>query len=201
MSYRDYQNRGMDASKIFWGILVLIAGFAGGVLGAYWYAPKRVAGRTPSGLEVRTVVYETDTPLSVATGPDFSVAAATASPSVVFIKTLSQRGVDVYWDFWDFFGRRGPVSSAGSGVIISEDGYIVTNNHVVDEADKIEVLLNDKHTYSAKIVGADRNTDLALLKIEPKRKLQPINIGNSDRVRIGEWVLALGNPLNLISTV
>ncbi len=191
----------MHTDKIVWGLAALALGFGGGVLGAYWFAPaKRVVENKPS-LEVRNVIYESDVPVSVSTGPDFSAAAASASPSVVFIKTLSNRGVDSYWDFWNFYGRRGPVSSAGSGVVISDDGYIVTNNHVVDDADKIEVVLSDKHTYQARVVGADRNTDLALLKIEPKRKLQAISFGNSDRVRIGEWVLALGNPLNLISTV
>ena len=191
----------MNTDKIVWGALALALGFGGGVLGAYWLAPGQAAEENKPALEVRSVVYENDARTLGTTGPDFSAPAAAASPSVVFIKTLSNRRVDSYWDFWNFYGRRGPVSSAGSGVIISDDGYIVTNNHVIEDADKIEVVLNDKHTYSARIVGVDRNTDLALLKIEPKRKLQAIPVGNSDKVRIGEWVLALGNPLNLISTV
>lgn len=88
----------------------------------------------------------------------------------------------------------------GSGVIISDDGYIVTNNHVVDGADKLEVLLNDNKTYEARIIGTDEMTDLALIKIEVKG-LSPITFGNSDDVKIGEWVLAVGNPFGFNSTV
>lgn len=133
---------------------------------------------------------------------DFTIASEIGAPSVVFIKTISgsQRQADDYWSLWDFWGRRGPISSAGSGVIVSADGYIVTNNHVIDGADKIEVVLNNKHTFSAKIVGTDPNTDLALIKINGKN-LKPAIFSNSDKVRIGEWALAIGNPLNLTSTV
>jgi Do/DeqQ family serine protease len=135
---------------------------------------------------------------------DFVKASSIATPTVVFIKTVSntqgQRSNDV-WDFWDFFGQRGPSYSSGSGVIISKDGYIVTNNHVIKDADKIDVILNNnKRTYSAKLVGADPNTDLALIKIDAK-ELQSITFGNSDNLRTGEWVLAVGNPFNLTSTV
>ena len=90
--------------------------------------------------------------------------------------------------------------ASGSGVIISENGYIATNNHVVDHADKIEVTLNDKRTYTAEVIGKDPTTDLALLKINEK-ELPYITYGNSDDVKIGEWVLAVGNPFNLTSTV
>lgn len=96
--------------------------------------------------------------------------------------------------------ERKPSVSFGSGVIISEDGYIVTNNHVVDDSDEIKVVLNDKRTYTAKLVGTDPSTDLALLKVEGK-KLPFINMGNSDDLKVGEWVLAVGNPFNLTSTV
>jgi Do/DeqQ family serine protease len=89
---------------------------------------------------------------------------------------------------------------AGSGVIISEDGYIVTNNHVVEDANKVSVTLNDKRSYKATVVGTDPTTDLALIKIE-ENNLPYIVYGNSDDVRIGEWVLAVGNPFNLTSTV
>jgi Do/DeqQ family serine protease len=89
---------------------------------------------------------------------------------------------------------------AGSGVIISSDGYIVTNNHVVDNSKEIEVVLNDKRSFTAKVVGSDPNTDIALLKIEEK-DLPFIIFGNSDSLKIGEWVLAVGNPFNLTSTV
>jgi serine protease Do len=91
-------------------------------------------------------------------------------------------------------------AGSGSGVIISEDGYIVTNNHVIADAKEIEVTLNDNRKYSATIVGADPSTDIAVLKIN-ESKLKPIPIGNSDQIHVGEWVLAVGNPFNLTSTV
>ena len=90
--------------------------------------------------------------------------------------------------------------ATGSGVIISNDGYIVTNNHVVDQADEVQVTMDDKRHYTAKVIGTDPSTDLALLKIDVKG-LQFAGYGNSDNVRVGEWVLAVGNPFNLTSTV
>jgi len=89
----------------------------------------------------------------------------------------------------------------GTGFIISEDGYIVTNNHVIEGADKIEVRINNKEKYAAKLVGKDPATDLALLKIEVKQRLTPLPLGDSDRVRVGEWVMAIGDPLNFDKTV
>lgn len=91
-------------------------------------------------------------------------------------------------------------SGSGSGVIVTADGYIVTNNHVVENANEIEVTLNDNRKYSAKIIGVDPSTDIAVLKIEEK-DLQAIPLGNSDNLNVGEWVLAVGNPFNLTSTV
>jgi S1-C subfamily serine protease len=93
-----------------------------------------------------------------------------------------------------------PVVATGSGVIISEDGYIVTNNHVVAEAEKITITLNDQSVYTGVIVGTDPATDLALVKIEAKN-LSYLDFANSDDVKVGEWVLAVGNPFNLNSTV
>lgn len=91
-------------------------------------------------------------------------------------------------------------AGSGSGVIVSADGYIVTNNHVIENASEIEVILNDNSKYKAKLIATDPSTDIAVLKIEGKN-LQPIVIGNSDNVKVGEWVLAVGNPFNLTSTV
>lgn len=136
----------------------------------------------------------------------FVKASAVATPTVVFIKTLSnqQNYVDPFGDFFnnfDFFGRRGPVASSGSGVILTEDGYIVTNNHVVKDAQTIEVITNNqKQSYKATVIGTDPSTDLALLKINAHH-LPHIIMGNSDQVLIGEWVIAVGNPFNLTSTV
>lgn len=140
---------------------------------------------------------------------DFTSAAASSVHSVVNVTTtypLETQNQYLYDPFLDLFGYRGqrqpqqaPMST-GSGVIISQDGYIVTNNHVVDGADKVEITLNDKRSYSAEVIGKDPSTDLALLKIK-EEGLPFIAYGNSDDVKVGEWVLAVGNPFNLTSTV
>ena len=136
---------------------------------------------------------------------NFTKAAEKTINSVVHVTTQYQStySSDPFLDFfWGPGGSRGarPQVATGSGVIISEDGYIVTNNHVIDDADKIEITLNDERNYKAKLIGADPSTDLALVKIEEKG-LPYLNFGNSDDVKIGEWVLAVGNPFNLTSTV
>ena len=138
---------------------------------------------------------------------DFTKAAAMSVEEVVHIKTTYPIQTALYSDpFHNFFYGGGnqmqqmPEMASGSGVIISSDGYIVTNNHVVDNADKIEVTLNDKRTYTAKVIGKDPTTDLALLKID-QNNLPYMTYGNSDDVKVGQWVLAVGNPFNLTSTV
>ena len=156
---------------------------------------------------------------------DLTYAAEKSLPSVVYIKNTQNSKVqtveysDPFEDFFSdpfggFFGRgqggnngrrqrqvQTPKrTAAGSGVIISADGYIVTNNHVVDGADELMVTLNDNKEYSARIIGADATTDLALIKIDAKQ-LPAIVIANSDQVKVGEWVLAVGNPLGLNNTV
>ncbi|MCB0635110.1 MAG: trypsin-like peptidase domain-containing protein [Lewinella sp.] len=127
---------------------------------------------------------------------NFTTAAELATPSVVFIRAY-QEGSS-----FPLFGRTTePITAAsGSGVIIGSDGYIVTNNHVIEGGDVIEVTLSDKRRFEAEVVGADPSTDLALLRIG-QTGLLAIEMGNSDSVRIGEWVLAVGNPFNLESTV
>jgi Do/DeqQ family serine protease len=115
---------------------------------------------------------------------------------VVFIKTVS--GVQNNFD-WFFFSTPGRQTGSGSGVIFSNDGYIVTNNHVIDNAETIEVIHN-KTTYKAKLIGTDPNSDIAVVKIEAKN-LPIIKIADSKKVKVGEWVLAVGNPFNLTSTV
>ncbi|MCB0431171.1 MAG: trypsin-like peptidase domain-containing protein, partial [Flavobacteriales bacterium] len=139
--------------------------------------------------------------------PDLTTAAEQSLHGVVHIQTIQENKQSYQYDpFRDlFYGRpyyqEAPqVIGQGSGVIVSGDGYIVTNNHVVDGADQIMVTLNDKRSYQAEVVGTDPTTDLALIKI-PEKNLAPIPYGNSDRLRIGEWVLAVGNPFNLTSTV
>lgn len=154
---------------------------------------------------------------------DLTYAAEKALPAVVHIKYLQNSKVktidvqsDPFSDFFDpfgFFGNPGgrggkrqqqvqtpKKESTGSGVIISTDGYIVTNNHVVEGADELTVTLNDNREYSATIIGTDKTTDLALIKINAK-DLTALPIGDSDKLKVGEWVLAVGNPFNLNSTV
>jgi serine protease Do len=151
---------------------------------------------------------------------DFTQPSAAALPAVVHIKTKTNakqvsnnlpRRSNPFSDFFSddffdqFFGNRGnsyipEQRASGSGVIISDDGYIVTNNHVVENADEITVTLNNKKTYTAKVIGADPAYDLAVIKVDSKG-LPFLLYGNSDEVKIGQWVLAIGYPLNLETTV
>ncbi len=136
--------------------------------------------------------------------PDLTTAAENTVNSVVHIMTQSMRGGWSSGNPWlDFFGYRSEPQLAqgfGSGVIITDDGYVVTNNHVVENAQKIKVILNDKREFDATMVGADATTDLAVLKINEKN-LPFLRYGDSDALKLGEWVLAVGNPFNLTSTV
>jgi Do/DeqQ family serine protease len=136
---------------------------------------------------------------------DFTEAADKSIHAVVYIMSEFNKKSSVYDDYFspnDFFFRGQPnvIKASGSGVILSSDGYIVTNNHVVQQASNIVVTLNDKREYTAKVIGTDPSTDLALLKIDAS-DLSYLVFGNSDEVKVGEWVLAVGNPFNLTSTV
>lgn len=150
------------------------------------------------------MVHQTSYAPSAQQSPDFTKASEESVHAVVHINTRSEQEGGFY-NFHDFFERRGQprsreVRASGSGVIISQDGYIVTNNHVVEDADDINVTLNDKRTFEAQIVGTDPSTDLAVIKIEAK-DLPYLVYGDSDKLKVGEWVLAVGNPFNLTSTV
>ena len=164
------------------------------------FAPSPMASAVPGGLV------------------DLTAAAESSVNAVVYIKvtqtgktqqvTVQDPFSDFFGDFFGFGGRspqqreyKAPDRhGAGSGVIISSDGYIVTNNHVVGEADQIEVKLNDNREFKGRIIGCDPTTDLALIKVDGK-DLPTIPIGNSDDLKLGQWVLAVGNPFNLTSTV
>jgi Do/DeqQ family serine protease len=139
---------------------------------------------------------------------DFTAAAEQVMPGVVFIKSTQAGGVqggetDSGDPFRDFFGprtQRGPTQSSGSGVLVNEKGYIVTNNHVVQDADLVEVTLYDNRTLKAEVIGTDPDTDLALIKVN-QTGLPHLSFVDSDKAKVGEWVLAVGNPYNLTSTV
>ncbi|MFQ5788762.1 MAG: trypsin-like peptidase domain-containing protein, partial [Thermodesulfobacteriota bacterium] len=153
--------------------------------------------------------------------PSFADLVEKLKPSVVNISTTGvvRRGGglspfgrspfgkdDPFGEFFErFFGQMPQQEfkqkGLGSGFIISEDGYVVTNNHVVDKADDIEVILENGEKYDAEIIGKDPKTDLAILKIEPEEKLIALKFGNSDDLRIGDWVIAIGNPFGLGNTV
>lgn len=127
----------------------------------------------------------------------FKAVSSTVTPTVVYIEVESLPGSSMLSPF----GQRGGSQSLGSGVIISDQGYIVTNNHVIDGASRIRVTLNDKRQYTADVVGADPTTDLAVIKVAPDSDIPVVALGDANSVEVGEWVLAVGNPFRLTSTV
>lgn len=197
--------------------LTLLTAFVGGAMALGTY--KVIESKYADGMSIeeKQKVYfasnhlgAATTNLSSAGQVDFTEAAAAVTPAVVYIRTTysNQDGNDqqsqLQQMFGDMFGQRarpqGVQMASGSGVIISPDGYIVTNNHVVDKAEKIEITTNDHRNFKAKVIGTDPNTDLALIKIDGAN-LPIVKLGNSDAVKVGEWVLAVGNPFKLTSTV
>jgi len=134
--------------------------------------------------------------------PDFTVAAEEATPAVVNITSIMEHKPRNAQEqrYYQFFGTPRPSESTGSGVIINKDGYIVTNNHVIQGSTVVEVTLHDKRKFRAQVIGTDPSTDLAVLKIEAQ-DLHTLDMADSDDAKIGEWVLAVGNPFELTSTV
>ncbi len=196
--------------------LAIVWGF-----GSYFKSDNSFGGQQPGvvpGNYKYTGLFDGDQPGG--SGPDFVQSAQAATPTVVHIKTktnakqvtngLPRTQRNPFGDLLDddmfnqFFGPRSGVipeqRASGSGVIISDNGYIVTNNHVVQQADEIMVTLSDKKTYKAKVVGSDPAYDLAVIKIEASA-LPYLIYGNSDDVKVGQWVMAIGYPLNLETTV
>lgn len=192
---------------------------------------KKYSNYFVAALSVIALAFSTGTLIKVNASPaalaavpaqpvDLTYAAEKSLPSVVHIlstknsKVQSDPFSDFFSDPFGFFGnpnqgnggkqkrsvRTPKQQGSGSGVIISNDGYIVTNNHVVADADELTVTLNDNKEYSARIIGTDKTTDLALIKIDGKN-LPAITIANSENIKVGEWVLAVGNPFNLTNTV
>ena len=195
---------------------LVFAGLVGGLVslfGFYALAPQLFKRSNSQEYPTAAAQMARYAALSSSPGFDFTGVAEIANPAVVHIKTTSggsqsrQPQGGTPFDPFEFFngpGFRfdspGPKMASGSGVIISEDGYIVTNNHVIENANKIEVVLNDKRSYLAELVGTDKNTDLAVLRISDA-ELPFLKLGNSDEVKVGQWVVAVGNPFNLNSTV
>jgi len=187
-------------------LIAAIGGFV--ALGFNQYFRNEPSGFDRLTSERLPVQFTSERSANMTNAPDLTAAAELSVHGVVHIKTLvsNRRGEssDPFYDF--FFGnpsRNAPsqkATASGSGVIISEDGYIVTNNHVIQNAEKVEVVLNDKREYEAEVVGRDPSTDLALLKVNAK-SLPFVYYGNSDEVKVGEWALAVGNPFSLTSTV
>lgn len=178
-----------------------LAGGAGALgLERVFFADNQNATNTTSGAPVQFASFNGQSL------PDFGPAADQTVHAVVHVKTKFTMNQQYYDPFQGMLGGSGIQTipqerqATGSGVIVSRDGYIVTNYHVVEQAEEIEVTLNDKRTFTAELVGTDQNTDLAVLKVDSE-DLPYILYGNSDDVKIGEWVLAVGNPFNLTSTV
>ena len=183
-------------------LVVFFSALAGGfiALGTYMFVAPDAS--LISGLPQPPVTLANYAPLPADGSLDFTMAAAQSVNSVVHVKTRAE--VKAMYNPWaDFFGAQQEPQvqmGSGSGVIISSDGYIVTNNHVVEGADDLEVTLNNNKNYAARLVGTDPSTDIAVIKIDA-RDLPAITWGNSDEVKIGQWVLAVGNPFDLTSTV
>ncbi|WP_422079743.1 trypsin-like peptidase domain-containing protein [Ulvibacterium sp.] len=192
------------------GSSLLVAIFAGVItLGAYKLFFEK-ANYTVVSKTNETPVFATSTSYTPTSAKgsginevDFTVAAENTVNAVVHVKNVTlSRGPSNLFDF--FYGSGGTQKAqvgSGSGVIITPDGYIVTNNHVIDKANQLQVTLNNNQTYEAELIGADPNSDIALLKIDADRPLPYLAFGDSNDTKIGEWVLAVGNPFNLTSTV
>jgi serine protease Do len=193
--------------KVISGIFVAFLGGIAALSANYFFTSKSNSGKEIliQQSKAPSIHYANYSGTANALNNDFTLAAEKSVNAVVHIMTQSEHNNLVYDPFAQFFGgvpRQETYiqQGSGSGVIISKDGYIVTNNHVIAGASKIEVVLNDKRVYTAEVIGTDPSTDIALLKIN-ENELPYLNYGNSDLLKVGEWVLAVGNPFNLNSTV
>ena len=194
--------------KILKSIAVLILGFIGGYIAIAINVPKET--ETPAPITLTSAVLQNNNTPQVYSDSyqyiDLRSAAKKSVESVVHIKTTSKGKAYLVNPLEYYFGaapriREYPgAQGSGSGVIVTPDGYIVTNNHVIEGSSNIKVTLSNKKEYNATLIGRDPETDIALLKIEAD-SLPAITFGNSDEIELGEWVLAVGNPYNLTSTV
>jgi Do/DeqQ family serine protease len=181
------------------GSLLLVSLLSGGVtLGAY---KLFLEPNTASKITLANPNYAKNVSLG-AENIDFTTAAENTIHAVVHVKNKTVSKIPVMDFIYGYRGDREQTQiGTGSGVIITEDGYIVTNNHVIQDATELEVTLNNNKSYQAKLVGTDSKMDIALLKIDADEKLPYTVFGDSDEIKVGEWVLAVGNPYNLNSTV
>lgn len=217
-------NFGTKALKRIYMRMLMTALLLTGLAGIIFSCEGQVKQKSPSDSDVKVNSFEEKQRAQLAVadtinyrvrksipGVDFRYAARKVTPGVVHVNTTwkGDKGRDMaeendpfrdFFPFFDPFRHRGPVQGSASGVIVTNDGYIITNNHVIEKADEIEVVLHDQRSYKASVIGTDTKTDLALIKID-EEKLSFIPFGNSDEVEVGEWVLAVGNPFNLASTV
>ena len=189
------------------GLFTLLVALIGGFVALWAYtryfdSPKVVTVSQNQAVRYASISSEDQGGLT-----DLTFAAENSVHSVVHIKVSQKGGIYKSNNIFDwFFGDNSqlqqmpPRQAAGSGVIISPDGFIVTNNHVIDGADEINVVLNDKREFKAKLIGTDPSSDIALIKIDATG-LPVVRFSNSDNLKLGEWVLAVGNPFNLTSTV
>ena len=187
-------------------LMVLLSAAVGGLTA--FTVVKSISPDQPQTVQMTDGAQFRTVNLSHENWPDFTYAAESAVDAVVYVKTtatqVQSQAPSSIFDYFFGFPQSGPQQrekvGSGSGVIIREDGYIVTNNHVIDGADKIEVTLNNNVTYPATLVGTDPATDVALLKIDATG-LPIIPFGDSDKLRLGEWVIAIGSPYDLRSTI
>ncbi len=196
----------MNGKKIFSSVLLAVVG---GMIALFVYSLifEKPEIKSDNSSANKELVKFTNLPANFeGENLSFTFAAERTVHAVVHVKTITERTRNVRNPLYEFFygdqynRNPQPMRGFGSGVIISTDGYIVTNNHVIENSDEVEVVLNDKRTFEATVIGSDPSTDLALLKIKAK-DLIFVPYGNSDELRLGDWVLAVGNPFNLTSTV
>jgi Do/DeqQ family serine protease len=199
-------NKKMNSKQLF---LTFVFGLLGGLISLIIYenfiSENKNISENNETIDNSLSKFTNAKTVSVLTGDlDFTQISKNAIDAVVHVKTTYYADYDN--PFYNYFygGKEGEelpsMEASGSGVILTADGYIVTNNHVIEDATALQVVLNNKKSYDAKIIGTDPSTDLALLKIEAT-DLSVLTFGNSDNLQIGEWVLAVGNPFNLTSTV
>ena len=206
----------MNFKRIAFTVVISVVSALGAVTAYQHYFPMERVSMVESGVPARLA----SLPLMNSTSAqpiDFRYAAAASTPCVVHVKSLFKAEKTAYQrnpfpqdmfgnDFFHFFQVPNPYQqphdqmATGSGVIVSKDGYVVTNNHVVENASEIEVVMHNNKSYKAKVIGRDPDTDIALLKLDGD-DFPSIEFANSDSVLVGEWVLAVGNPFNLASTV